>query len=65
MLNQLLLMWTLDGHSMDTRWTLDGHIDGHIDGHTQNAVKHSILKQTEVNQLKEENMFFLLFSINW
>jgi hypothetical protein len=44
---------------MDTRWTLDGHIDGHIDGHTQNAVKHSILKQTEVNQLKERKHVFL------
>ena len=23
----------LDGHSTDTRWTLDGHYDGHYDGH--------------------------------
>jgi hypothetical protein len=52
--------WTLDGQSMDTRWTLDGHSDGH----SQNAVKHSILKQTEVNQLKERKHVFLLFSIN-
>ena len=60
------LSFAVTCHVVDTRWTLDGHIDGHIDGHTQNAVKHSILKQTEVNQLKErKHVFFLLFSINW
>jgi hypothetical protein len=55
MLNQLLLMWTLDGHSMDTRWTLDGHIDGH----TQNAAKTE-----ETYQLIENNKKNMFSSFN-
>ena len=34
-----------DGHTMDTRWTHDGHYDGHYDGHSNSTPKVLILEK--------------------